>query len=178
MYLNFRANGQLESWPRSGHTESLVEFLDRFLGQALRPVLVSPVVEETELLPATPGSAGVTPRPGKRGTNRDVPTLDGQHTHTKVESPQKRAKKDGGEYRKAKKGTCMVCKRMGRRMRDAKKGYPQTESHCYHCGGFVHGQDTNGYGDCWGYHLANKVKGLHNSGDMAPPASAVAETAL
>ena len=176
MYLLHRENKSLESMQQTGRTETIVEFLDRLL-LSIKPIKKSGLgvpPSPTPARPGTPVSSPVSVRralmPGMiRGKKRSNVMDDGDHCHFR-QSPKKvvrRTVSGTGYWDKVQRKSCLVCKAQGTRMEDKNKHYPQTQSQCRHCQGFVHGPNEPGYPNCWNYHLHNTVAGLSNSGDMA-----------
>ena len=173
MYLQHRENKVLESMQETGRTETIVEFPDRLL-LSIKPIKRSGLGVPASPAPGTPVSSPVSPRrsvmPGMiRGKRRSNVLDDGDHCHCRG-SPTKvvrRTTSATGTWQKVQRKSCLVCKAQGTRMNDKNNNFPQTQSQCGHCHGFVHGPNEPGYPNCWNYHLHNSVAGLTNSGDMA-----------
>ena len=163
MYMHYRKHGFLESQQDTGHTETLVMFIDRMLA-GIDVRYDSKVVEL-----ATPkkGADGrPEPLPLSSGRKRQRPTLDGDHEMRPTVYVTKKSKK-GTEYQESATGACCVCKYHFQR----KKGndrYPKTTNWCTHCEAWVHSRGSPGYSDCWSTHLHTKIAGMKNSGDHDP----------
>lgn len=161
MYLCMRQNGYLESFTgSSGEVESVLQFLDRFIGAVLKPVKVSTVVLPS---PVKRDSVGrPLPRPTSRGEKRNL-SMDGAHSHGNM----KKAKKGGGLM--AIRGACQVCVQQKRRMKDRQKSLPQTRNYCEYCEAFVHGRRAgragSAFNGCWDFHIHHKVHGMYRSGE-------------
>ena len=155
-----RQNGYLESFTGGGgEVESLLQFLDRFIGVTLKERYESPIIN---LSPVKKTSAGrPIPRPtAKRGRGRDV-DADGAHAHGSL----KRQKRGSSTFTKGR-GACRVCVKFKRRMDDQQRGLPQTSNYCKYCQAFVHGRNAAArYSDCWQHHIDNKCEGMYRAGE-------------
>ena len=160
-------NGLLENMDSTCRTETLIELLDRVVGESLAPdpALVR-TVGATSVVAAPVPTVGGSPTSGgttSRGIKRSRPLVDGDHAMSiKVDATKRQKKGSFAEYTVKLKGTCRVCKSKG----DKKKSYPQTSTYCSRCKGFVHGRNTTGYPACWDQHLTTTVDGLCHSGEM------------
>lgn len=178
MYLLLRQSGKLESLKR-GHTENLVEFLDRFMGAMIddhpvrgpkfradpseacaikqrKTVGFSPACEHgaasamQQDAPMAPAVERVT-----RKRPAETALIDGAHV------PTHQFSRDNKKIKK----TCLVCKAMKRQTPCG--DYATTVTYCAHCRGHVHGRDELAYPDCWRHHLVHQIEGLHESGSMS-----------
>ena len=96
MYLQHRQNGMLNSMQYTGETETLMQFLDRFCGKYLKPTKAVPTSVGSSPLKSPEGRP--TPKPGKRGRNRDQPG-DGMHQQRVLCDGKKKRTADGNaEY--------------------------------------------------------------------------------
>jgi len=161
MYCMMRQNGYLESFTGGGgEVESLLQFLDRFIGVTLKEKYKSPIIN---LAPAKKTAAGrpITRPTAKRGRGRGV-DADGAHEHGGFKRPKK-----GSSTFTQGRGACRVCVKFDRRMQDKQKGFPQTSNYCEYCQAFVHGRGAGvKYNECWQHHIDNKCEGMYRAGEL------------
>ena len=184
-YMHMRTHKKLESMLH-GATESVLQFLDRFIGKVLAPAAhrhhAGAALENPAPVSVMPLSGAIATTTGKRGVKRNSIDLDGQHGQVPCTgeirggvvagTTPKKFKESGGTGRvKAKvvQRICMVCKSEGTKVVHSNPARcpstPLTSIYCGHCQGFVHGRNDAKHPTCWVTHLNTKIKGLAHSGD-------------